>query len=55
MVFLFPEMQTLPVTLASVGISRVAASATSLSVHFVELVLTLLRYMSLWALCQDTK
>ena len=48
-------MQTLHVTLASVGICCVAASAASLSVHFVELIPALLRYMSLWVLCQYTK
>ncbi|KAI4561805.1 hypothetical protein MJG53_016859 [Ovis ammon polii x Ovis aries] len=40
--FLVPEMQTLHVTLASVGICCVAASAASLSVHFVELIPALL-------------
>lgn len=55
LVFLYPEMQTLRVTLASVGISFVAASATSFSVQLVELVPTIVRYMSLWMLSQGPK
>ena len=50
LVFLYPEMQTLRVTLASVGITFAAASTTSFSVHYDELVPTVLRYMSLWML-----
>ncbi|MBV98579.1 Solute carrier family 22 member 10, partial [Eschrichtius robustus] len=42
--FVPQEMQTLRVTLASVGISCVAASITSYSVHCNELIPTLLRY-----------
>nr|XP_042094238.1 solute carrier family 22 member 10-like isoform X3 [Ovis aries] len=38
-----PEMQTVRVTLASVGMGCVAASNTSISVHFVELLPTLVR------------
>ncbi|KAB1272258.1 Solute carrier family 22 member 10 [Camelus dromedarius] len=55
LVFLSPEMQTLRVTLASVGISFAAASITTYSVQNVELIPTLLRYKSLWILCQDQK
>ncbi|XP_061059512.1 solute carrier family 22 member 10-like isoform X2 [Eubalaena glacialis] len=45
--FPVPEMQTLRVTLASVGISCVAASITSYSVHCNELIPTLLRAKAL--------
>lgn len=43
LVFLSPEMQTLRVALASVGIGCVAASVSALSVHSNELIPTLLR------------
>lgn len=42
--FLPPEMQTLRVALASVGISCAAASVTSFGVHMLELIPTVLRY-----------
>uniref|UniRef100_A0A8D1XC36 Major facilitator superfamily (MFS) profile domain-containing protein n=1 Tax=Sus scrofa TaxID=9823 RepID=A0A8D1XC36_PIG len=45
--FVPQEMQTLRVTLASVGISFVAASATSFSVQLVELVPTIVRAKAL--------
>ncbi|XP_058925943.1 solute carrier family 22 member 10 [Kogia breviceps] len=45
--FVPQEMQTLRVTLASVGISCVAASITSYSVHYDELIPTLLRAKAL--------
>ncbi|KAM7226351.1 hypothetical protein CapIbe_022496 [Capra ibex] len=41
--FVPQEMQTVRVTLASVGMGCVAASNTSISVHFVELLPTLVR------------
>ena len=48
-----PEIQTLRVTLASVGTGCVAASQTSNSVHHSELLPTIVKYMSLWLFSQD--
>ena len=43
LIFLFPDMQTLRVILASVGIGCVAASQTCFSVHQNELLPTIVR------------
>ncbi|KAG8522745.1 Solute carrier family 22 member 10, partial [Galemys pyrenaicus] len=50
--FVPPEMQALRVTLACVGMSSSAAVSSSFSIHFVELIPTVLRYKSLWMLHQ---